>query len=194
MKRIYLTLALIGLIGLGTSVVGGPNASDGEMAITSGSSASASASVGPNGTEYKTTIENLNNSCSTGNQSTGMDFIGFQGNGEMTELSFEGVVNTANPCTEIGLETEEISDNVYQVELVEKSTGQGPCVQCVGNAEFSGSFSAPGEYKVEFVKNNQSLGIQETSEFNQTNSEDTNSKNSKNSGLKSFLNWLSSFL
>ncbi len=122
-----------------------------------------------------------------------MDFIGFQGDGEMTELSFEGVVSTANPCTEIGLETEELSDNVYQVELVEKSTGQGPCVQCVGNAEFSGSFSAPGEYRVEFVKNNQSLGIQETSEFNQTNSEDTDEKKiSKDSGLKSLLNWLSS--
>jgi len=192
MKRTLLTLGLIGLIGFGTAVVGGPNASDGEATITSGSSASASASVGPNGTEYRTSIQNLNNSCSTGNQSTGMDFIGFQGDGEMTELSFEGVLSTANPCTEIGLETEKISDNVYQVELVEKSTGQGPCVQCVGNAEFTGSFSAPGEYRVEFVKNNQSLGIQETSEFNQTSSEDTKEKNSKESGLKTLLNWLSS--
>lgn len=189
MRRLLLTVSLIGLLGFGTAVVGGPNASDGEMTITSGSSASATTSVGANGTEYKTTIDNLNNSCSSGNQSVGMDFIGFQGDGDMTELSFEGTLETANPCTELTLKTEEVSDNSYRVEVVEKSTGRGPCVQCIGGAEFKGSFSAPGEYKVEFVKNNQSLGVQETSGFNQSDTEDP-SQEKKSSGMNRFLSWL----
>lgn len=168
MKRTLLTLALISIIGLGTAVVRGPNASDDEMAITSGSSASATTSVGPNGTEFKTTIENLNNTCSTENQSTGIDFIGFQGDGEMTQLRFEGSIQTSNPCIEIAMETEQVSDNSYKVNLVEKSSGRQPCTQCIGNAKFAGSFSAPGDYKVEFVNGNQSLGTQETADFNQS--------------------------
>ena len=192
MKRVYLTLALISLIGLGTAVVGGPNASDNEVAITSGSSASASTSVGPNGTEYSTSIENLNNSCVTGDQSIGLDFVGFQGDGNMTELSFEGTLETSNPCTELALEAEEVSENSYRVEVVEKSTGRGPCVQCVGGAEVTGTFSAPGEYKVEFMKGNESLGVRETSGYEESQKGEETGGEKRRSGLHGLINWFSS--
>jgi len=165
MKRVLLALITVCLISFGTTVVGGPNSSEGEMAITSGFSSAVS--VTEDEAKFKTTVENRENTCSTGNESTGIEFTGFQENGEMTELTFRGSVETSNPCKEIALEVDEVTENSYRVELVERSDSRGICVQCVGNAEFNGSFSAPNEYRVEFVKNDQTLGMNKTPGFTQ---------------------------
>ncbi len=192
MRRIILAFTLIGLLGSGAAVVGGPNASDGEMAITSGGSSSATTAVGPNSTRWSTNIENRNSSCRSSNTSQSIDFIGFQGDGELTELNFEGVINTSNPCVKLSLDSEKVEEDVYQVEIVE-SPAEGPCTSCLGAAEFAASFSAPGDYKVEIINENETLGVQKTPGFQEENSSETGSEEAGvGEGLSSILRWLSS--
>jgi hypothetical protein len=164
MRRVSLLLAVLALTGLSTGVVGGPDAEEGEMTImNSGGSSSASQAVGPNGTEWRTQISNLENACISGNQTQGVDFGNFsqiEANGEnMTEITFSGVVETSNPCHRIELNVSDSgneSGDAYVVEFVEKSTG-GVCTQCMGYVKFEGSFAAPGDYRVTFENDGEEL-------------------------------------
>ena len=190
MKRILLAFTLIGLLGSGAAVVGGPNASDGEMAITSGSSSSATTAVGPNGTQWRSSIENRGSSCRSSNSSQSIEFIGFQGNGDMTELNFQGAINTSNPCVEPEVEGEEVEEDFYRLDIVEKPS-DGPCTSCLGTKSFSASFSAPGDYKVEVVSENKTLGTQKTPGYENGSSSTTEPEPSGvSAGISKIFAWL----
>lgn len=95
-KKALLSVTLILITGVSTAVVGGPNASDGELAITSSSSsASATTAVGPNGTQYEAKFSVVNRSASA-NQ-TGVINSSFDGD----QVNFTGVVETPTPCYEL---------------------------------------------------------------------------------------------
>lgn len=195
MRRFLIAFVVISLVGGGAAVVGGPNASEGEMTITSGSSASASAAVGPNGTEWRSSIENRNSSCRGPEDSENISFTGFQSDGNFTELSFKGSVNTSNPCVELGLETSEIGENTYQLEIVE-SPSEGICTQCVGTARFEGSFAAKGDYRVEIVHEGEILDKQKTPGFSEREESPGSEPEGAGvwKGFSSILEWLGSIL
>ena len=110
----------------------------------------------------------------------------------MTELNFEGAIETSNPCVELSLRGEKIEEDVYRLEIVEKPSAE-PCVSCLGIKEFSASFSAPGDYKVEIVNGNETLGTQKTPGFNDSNSTETGSEESGvSNNLKRILEWIGS--
>ena len=162
MRYTLVFMALIGFLGMGAGVVGGPNASDGEMVIMdSGNSASATTSVGPNGTSWSTEIQNLNSTCRGPGDRQEIEFIGFQTDGNLTELNFRGSLNTSNPCTELEIKVNETGENSYRLEIVETSSN-GICTQCLGNSEFRGSFAAEKRYKVKIIHNGEVLGTQKT--------------------------------
>jgi hypothetical protein len=106
MRKTAIALVLVVLTGLSTAVVGGPEAGEGEMAITStGSSASASTTVGPNGTKWRTEVADINNSCMSGNQSESFQFGEFTGvEDNLTSIEFSGTLQTSNPCHMVNLE------------------------------------------------------------------------------------------
>lgn len=162
MRRTLVLLAFIGFVGTGTAVVGGPNESKGEMVLMdSGSSSSATTSVGPNGTKWNSEISNLNSTCRGPEDLQRLEFIGFQTDGNLTELNFKGRVNTSNPCTELSLDVNQTGENSYRIEIVEESS-EGICTQCLGNSEFKGSFATEGDYNIEIVHEGQILGTQKT--------------------------------
>lgn len=196
MRKFLIAAALLVFTGMSFGVVGGPNASEGEMTITSGSSSSASAAVGPKGTQWRSSLENRNNSCISGNQSQNIDFQGFQADGNFTTLNFNGLVQTANPCVELELNSSKESENFYRVEIVERS-GDGVCVECVGVARFEGSFSAPGDYRVEVVNNGEVLDSIETPGFEAENISEENEESEPEGksvweGFSSIFNWFGS--
>lgn len=186
-------VALIGFIGAGTAVVGGPNASDGEMTITSGS-AGATTAVGPNGTQWTSSIENLNSSCRSPGDTENVDFIGFQADGELTELNFRGSINTSNPCSRISLDVEEVNDREYVIEVFENQSTE-PCTQCTGTASFSASFAAEEDYRVEVIHDGDTLGVQETPGYGDSDTEEPEDDSDGSGvwgGLSGVLNWFSS--
>lgn len=195
MRKFLIAAALLVFTSTSLGVVGGPNASEGEMTITSGSSSSASTAVGPNGTEWRSSLENRENSCISGNQSQNIEFQGFQADGDFTTLNFDGLIQTSNPCVNLELNVSEESGDVYRIELVERSS-DGVCVECVGAARFSGSFSAPGEYRAEVVNNGEVLGTIETPGFVEENSSGEDSSEPEGQsvweGFSSIFKWFGS--
>ncbi|MFB6241417.1 MAG: hypothetical protein ABEJ36_01275 [Candidatus Nanosalina sp.] len=190
MRRLSILLAAIALTGLSAGVVGGPEAGEGEMVIMDAGSSSATQSVGPNGTKWRTQISNLESACLSGNQTQHVDFgnfTGAQGEDNLTKITFSGVINTSNPCHEINLDVTEVSEDTYIVEFVENSTG-GVCVQCIGYVKFDGSFAAPGEYKVIFENEDNDLATKTTPGYGESDKPEQ----SRSSVLERFFSWLGS--
>ena len=191
MKKILFTALLLVSVGLGSAVVGGPEAGDGELAITkSGSSASASASVGPNGTEWRSSVSNMNSSCMTGNQSQSVSFGDFyQSEENMTKIEFSGVLESSNPCHEVVVNVSKSSENVYEVELVEKSTGR-ICTSCIGALNFEASFQAPGDYRAVFKNSGEEIAVKETPGFENTTSDSDDPQSPKEESVwEAVSNW-----
>lgn len=172
MKRAVFSVAVLLFVGLGTAVVGGPNASDGEMAITSGGSAEATTGVGPDGKIYRTSIETTESSCLTGNQSTGIRFGEFSESGNFTRIEFSGTVQTPNPCHEVTLDVSEESSNVYRVDIKEVSRN-GTCVTCLGGISFEGYFEAKDDYRLEVFHEGDNLFNKSTEGFSTEEPENT---------------------
>ena len=174
MRKFLLLMVSLGLVlGSATAVVGGPEPGDDEVAITGvgGSSSSATTSVGPNGTEYHVELNDLNSSCMSGNMSTGVELGDFQETDEGLSVDFSGTVSTATPCTTLETDVSEKSENVYSMELVERS-GNGTCIECVGTHEIEGSFTADGEYRLEVTKDGEELASKETPNYGETEEKD----------------------
>lgn len=195
MKRLSVLIAFIALTGLSSAVVGGPNASDGEMAITSGSgSASATQSVGPNGTKWRTEIGTYNSSCMSGNRSQGIEFGDFSREENMTVIEFSGVLEASTPCHRAALNVSKTSEDVYQVEILEKSTDR-VCTTCIGALNFEGSFAAPGEYRAVFLNDGEELGVKETSDYGEEEAGENGGSGQERSvweGFSSIFGWLGS--
>lgn len=159
------------VLGSATAVVGGPEPGEGEMAITStGGSSSATTAVTENGTNYHVELSNVNSSCMSGNMSTNFELGDFQETDRGLSVDFSGTVSTANPCRTIETNISETSENVYRMELVEKS-GNGTCLNCVGAREIEGSFAADGEYRLEVTKDGEELASTETPDYGETEEE-----------------------
>lgn len=197
MRKILLGTVLLAFIGLGTAVVGGPEADEGEMVIMdSGGSASATTSVGPNGTQWRTDIINTGTSCISGNQTQNVSFGDFQEVDEgMMKISFHGEIESSTPCHKISLNVSETSEDIYRVELVEKSTNPPTevCESCLGLVRFNASFSAPGDYRVEFVNQGDTLEELETSGYSSSSDKTGQEDDSGPKGasiMEAISNWL----
>mgnify|MGYP006288256257 CR=1 FL=1 len=172
MRKFLVLIALASLVtGSALAVVGGPEPGEGEMAITSGGSSSATTSVDENGTKWHSEVSNLNSSYMSGNASTGLEFSDFEETDEGQKVEFSGTVSTANPCTTIETKISENSDNSYSMELVEKS-GNGTCIDCVGARQIEGSFMTEGDYRLEVTKDGETLKELETPEYGEENQDD----------------------
>lgn len=194
MKRLSIALAVLALTGMSAAVVGGPNASEGEMAITSGTgSASATNSIGPNGTQWRSQIGSYNSSCMSGNQSQGIEFGDFSTEENMTVIEFSGVLEASTPCHRAALNVSETSEDVYRVEILEKST-ERVCTTCVGALNIEGSFAAPGEYRVTFVNDGEQLAERETSGYGDDTGSENGDENGRSvlEGFSSIFSWLGS--
>lgn len=150
-KKALLSITFIMLAGAASSVVGGPNASDGEFAITStGSSASATTAVGPNGTEYEAQFSVVNRSTST-NQ-TGVINSSFDGD----TVNFTGVVETPTPCYKVNHSIDRTGDGQYSF-TVNTEEENGTCTQVIAYHKYEASFTSEQPYQLEVNHVNSSV-------------------------------------
>lgn len=150
-KKALISVTLILLAGVSAAVVGGPNASDGEFAITSsGSSASATTAVGPNGTEYETRFSVVNRSSSI-NQ-TGVVNSSFDGD----QVNFTGVVKTPTPCYTVTHSVDRTGDGQYSFTVNTKEEN-GTCTQVIAYHKYEASFTAGEPYQLEVNHENSSV-------------------------------------
>lgn len=155
-KKVFLA-SLILFTGMATAVVGGPEAPENGVAITSstGGSASAGASVTENGTEYRKQLSVTNGSCMSSNDSRGLEFETSDASDELNTVEFSGTVQTDTPCAQLSLNVEENGD-LYTLSF-DRSSAEGICEQCVGMKNVQGSFSASGGYEVEFMNEKETV-------------------------------------
>lgn len=156
-KKALLSITLILLAGATTAVVGGPNASDGEYAITSGgSSASATTAVGPNGTEYEATFSVVNKSSTPSNlgvnNMTGVVNSSFEGD----TVNFTGVVETPTPCYDLNYSIDSTGDNQYSF-TVNTEEENGTCTQVIAYHKYEASFTAEEPYQLTVNHGNSSV-------------------------------------
>jgi len=155
------------VLGSTMAVVGGPEAPEDGVAITS--SSSATTSVNENGTEWKSTFDNLGASCLLGDTSLGLNVTEvFKKNG-MTVSEFSGTLKTNNPCVSLETNVEEIGEDSYRINL-EELTDNGTCSQCIGAREVNGSFRDEGDYTLEINYRNETVERIDTSDYLDENS------------------------
>ena len=181
-KKALLSVTLILIAGVSTAVVGGPNASDGELAITStGSSASATTAVGPNGTEYETKFSVVNQPPSA-NQ-TGVINFSFDGD----QVNFTGIVETSTPCYELSHSVERESNDQYSF-TVNTEKENGTCTQVIAYHKYEASFTAEEPYQLTVYHDNSSVKTLTHEEYSEIDSgDDTEESRGPIAGFFSFL-------
>lgn len=154
MKRTILLVAMALLISTATAVVGGPEPDQGEMAImSSGSSASATSAVGPNGTEWSSSVKMAGRDSNI-TQGDRVETFAYSDN----ETSFTGYIQAPTPCHVIDQETEDLGDQNYKmnVQIVKQNESQ-VCTQQVVMIKYDGSFEAEAPYSLEIQHNNETV-------------------------------------
>jgi len=185
MKRTILLTAVLLFISTATAVVGGPEPDEGEMAIMSGGSSSASGSVaaGPNGTEWRATVEmaGRNPNSSAGDNVGNISYAGNQ-------TTFTGQIQAPTPCHVLEQEVEKLDGQNYRINIQtvkdDLDNETGVCAQQVVMINYDGSFETGAPYKLEVQHNNQTVETLQNGEIN----EETKKQN--NGALSSFFNWL----
>ncbi|WEL23426.1 hypothetical protein [Candidatus Nanohalovita haloferacivicina] len=187
-KALLTATILLFATGLATSVVGGPNASDGEYAITStGSSASSTTSVGPNGTEYSThfsvTGSNYNNQ--TGVINSSQDNMTYR---------FNGSIETNDACFNVKHSVNETGENQYTFDIVSQEE-DGACIQPITYHSYQASFQAEQPYKLTITHDGETVDTFTHPDYTENSGNNNNNQDGDTGGVRgpiaSFLNFLS---
>lgn len=203
MKKLLFTVGFIAFIGLAAGIAyengSTPKCPEGQMCIMNkaaptSSSASGTAAVGPNGTEYSSNFETVSSGCATGNMSDRVyneSFSTLESSPPQYRVNFEGVIITSNPCHTIDHEITKEGDNTFVMNVTTESS-DGLCTQCVGMIEYEASFTNHGEtYDLEIRhdgKEVRTLGFPESE-----NSEDSDeSEVEQRNVFTGVFNWLKS--
>lgn len=165
MRRLFLIVISIGiLLGTGAAVVGGSNASEDGVAITT--TDSSATGVATENSTWQSELNNLNSSCLSG-VDTGVNFTDTMKNDNKTTVSFSGILSTSTPCVSLESDVEEIAEDSYRITVQDRTSDDSAnevCIECVGQQEIEGSFTADGDYKVEIVRNDEVLAEKDTRE------------------------------
>lgn len=172
-----------------TAAVEGYNGSEDRPHIMggSGSSASATTAVGPNGTEWTSSVKmkGKNPDVSIGEKVENVTFTG-------NKTGFSGYIQAPTLCHVIDQETEKIGEESYRINIqTVKENQDGMCAQQVVMIQYKGDFRAETPYTLEISHDNQTI---RTLENTADEGSETDGKEQDGSILSSFLEWLESVL
>lgn len=182
-KTLVLLTVSIMLLGSASAVVG-HNGSDGELSITSGgsgSSAGSSVAAGPNGTEWRATVEMTGKDTNT---STGLLSVNYS-EGDYRMVEFDGVIESPTPCHVLDHNLENTEEdsfrlNVQTVKEELEGNNTQVCTQVITPITYEASFQTEEEFTLEVQHNNQTV---DTLEYPK--------EEEKNSPIYSILDWFS---
>ena len=183
MKRTLLTAITITLAISASAVVGGPEPGEGELAITSsGSTSSSTTAVGPNGTEYSSTIKmtGTNSNISIGENVENISYSGDQ-------VNFTGHIQSPTPCHVLEQETERIKEDSYRINIhtVNNQDNQSACTKQTIMIKYQGTFEAEKPYTLEIRHKNQTIDTIEIPEITKQDPKEDREKGL----IKGFMNW-----
>jgi hypothetical protein len=157
MKRTILLMAITLLISAATAIVGGPEPGEGEMAImSSGSSASATSAVGPNGTKWSSSVKmaGRNTNIADGDRVENITY-------SESETTFSGQIQAPTPCHVIDHEVEKLGDQSYSMNIQtvkdDLDNESQVCTQQVVMIKYDGSFEDGAPYSLEIQHNNETV-------------------------------------
>lgn len=135
MKKTAILAALVLFTGTAAGVVGYDGPQDQPHIMGSSSSASATASVGPNGTEFHSTVKMEGRSPQISEDNVSAV------NYSEDKLSFEGSIQAPTPCHTIDQETEEKGNQSYTINIVTTQEDSSEvCTQQRVMINYKGSF------------------------------------------------------
>lgn len=170
MRRTAILAAALCILITPAIAVVGHNGSDGDMSITSsGSTASGTTAVGPNGTEYSAKVSMDGRVQQNTSDRIRSETISSR------QVSFKGTIEAPTPCYVIDHEVEEKEEGyVLNIKTVEEG-GDGPCTQVVTGINYDAEFEAEPGYELEVQHNGQQIETYQTT----SDSGDSNDKEKK---------------
>lgn len=153
-RRILLTALLVLLAGMASAIVyengSTPDCPPGQACILdSGSSASASAGVNENGTEYRAELSMLNRSqADTGNSLSNINYS----EGDVYRVEFSGTITAPTPCHALEHSVEEGEGDTYTLNVdtvVNHLDNQSMCAQVMTGIEYSAGFETDKPFSLE---------------------------------------------
>jgi hypothetical protein len=155
MKRAAILLVCIGMvIGLATAVVGHNGSGEGDLSITSGSSASASSGVNQNGTQYSAKVEMSGRTQNqTENQVRDIDYT------EHQKVKFSGTLTAGTPCHIIEQELNRTGDQTYKLNIktVRDQLDDEACADVVTGINYDAEFEADSGFQLEVRHDNETV-------------------------------------
>lgn len=180
-KSIVLAASILLVIGSAAAVVGQEEPDDGEMAITSGQSASASSSVTQNGTEWRAEVS------MTGNSTEDIEDAVLNpeySENEFKIVNFEGRITAPTPCHVLEHEVNKTSENSYILNVQTVDTSDGVCAQVVTGINYNASFETQDTFDLEVQHDGETVDTLEYPE------EDTSEDGESDGIFQGFVTWL----
>lgn len=190
-REVFLIAIAISLISISGAVVNedgsspSSNTDDGEMAITSGGSAGATTAVGPNGTQWSLEFSTTGSQCLSGN-STRVTNSSFEAEDGSYSVSFQGTVETANPCHTLKHEVIETGEGQYTLNIT-SNPENGTCVTCVGGIDYESSFETDEPFTLKVVHDGEEV---EEFEHPETDEDPADRESEERGFIRSFADWL----
>lgn len=164
-RKVYFTAALLVFAGFAGAVVyengSSPsnNVEDGEMRITSaGSTASGTTAVGPNGTQYSSSVAMAGRTGEITNESVTAPV--FSESGNMTQLEFNGSITSSDLCQVIDQETKKVGEEsfVLNVKTVKDELENGTyCGQQLTMINYEAEFEHERPYELKVLHNGEEV-------------------------------------
>lgn len=159
MKRTIATLvAFVLLTAAATAVVGHNGSGDGDMSITSGSSATATTGVTENGTKYTSKIEMSGRSQNqTDEEIRDTDYSDHQ------RVEFNGTITAGTPCHVIDQEVNKTGENTYvmNIKTVKDELDSEACAEVVTGINYDAEFEADSGFQLEVQHNGETVETME---------------------------------
>lgn len=155
MKRAAILLVCIGMaIGLATAVVGHNGSGEGDLSITSGSSASASSGVNQNGTQYSAKVDMTGRTQNqTENQVRDINYADHQ------RVEFSGTLSAETPCHVIDQEVNKTGEQTYvmNIKTVKDELDDRACAEVVTGINYNAEFEADSGFNLEIQHNGETV-------------------------------------
>ena len=159
MKRAAILLVSIGLMtGLAASVVGHNDTGEGDVSITSGGSAGATAGVNENGTQYTAKVEmSGRNPNQTDNQVTDIGYDDHQ------RVEFNGTITAGTPCHVIEHELNETGEETYtlNIQTERDEPDNEACADVVTGINYEAGLEADSGFRLKVRYHNKTIQILE---------------------------------
>jgi hypothetical protein len=151
-RTALLTATICILVSPALGDVGHNDSGEGQMGITSGSSASATTGVGPNGTEYTASVSMEGLSPNSTEDRIRDESI------SSSKVEFNGTIQAPTPCHVIDHEINETQEGyTFNIKTVKDQKENGTCTQVLKGINYNAEFEAETGHTLQIQHNGEEI-------------------------------------